>query len=249
MCNKYYNCQYKFKIYGIECFYRGAVKTATIGKCITFYWQHIFLDVFFLIGEVVFIKALEEKILKEGQVFPGNVLNVGSFLNQQIDTAFLDEMADEIVRLYGRDGVNKILTVEASGIAIATAAALKMKVPVVFAKKGDSKNMSEDRICAEVKSFTKGTVNIISVDRRYIKTGDRLLIIDDFLADGNALRGLLSIAKAGGAETVGACTAIEKGFQGGGDALRSEGIRVESLAIIEGMTDKSITFRVQNNVM
>lgn len=200
----------------------------------------------FLVKEVISIKALEEKILKEGQVLPGNVLKVGSFLNQQIGTAFLKEMGKEIARLFEDGGVNKILTVEASGIAIATAAAFYMNVPVVFAKKGDSKNMSQDRICAEVKSFTKGTVNIISVDRAYIKPADKILIIDDFLADGNALKGLLSIVAGGGAETVGACVAIEKGFQGGGDAIRAEGIRVESLAIIDEMTDNDIKFRSQN---
>ncbi|MCR4692443.1 MAG: xanthine phosphoribosyltransferase [Firmicutes bacterium] len=192
------------------------------------------------------MKALEEKILKEGQVLPGNVLKVGSFLNQQIDTAFLKEMGEEISRLFAGSGVNKILTVEASGIAIATAAAFCMNVPVVFAKKGDAKNMSPDRICAEVKSFTKGTVNIISVDRAYLTNEDRVLIIDDFLADGNALKGLLNIAKEAGAQVVGTCTAIEKGFQGGGDAIRAEGIRVESLAIIDEMEKGTIKFRQQN---
>ena len=192
---------------------------------------------------MISIKALEEKILKEGQVLPGNILKVGSFLNQQIDTAFLKEMGKEIAHIFDGNVVNKILTVEASGIAIAVAAAFQIGVPVVFAKKGGAKNMSDDKICAEVKSFTKGAVNVISVDREYIKEQDKLLIIDDFLADGNALRGLLSIAKEAGAEVIGACTAIEKGFQGGGDALRAEGIRVESLAIIDEMTDGKIRFR------
>lgn len=195
---------------------------------------------------MISIKALEEKIVKEGQVLSGNVLRVGSFLNQQIDTAFLKEMGKEIARLFDGDGVTKILTVEASGIAIAVAAAFQMGVPVVFAKKGGAKNMSADRLCAEVKSFTKGTVNTISVDREYIKEQDRLLIIDDFLADGNALKGLLSIANQAKAAVKGACTAIEKGFQGGGDALRNEGVRVESLAIIDKMTDGTIKFRKQD---
>lgn len=198
---------------------------------------------------MISIKALEEKILKEGQVLPGNVLKVGSFLNQQIDTAFLKEMGKEIARLFGDSGATKILTVEASGIAIAVAAAFEMDIPVVFAKKGGAKNMSEDRLCAEVKSFTKGMVNTISVDREFIKNQDKLLIIDDFLADGNALRGLLSIANEAGADVVGACTAIEKGFQGGGDALRNEGIRVESLAILDEMADGKIKFRLQTDVM
>lgn len=195
---------------------------------------------------MIAIRALEEKILNEGQVFAGNVLKVSSFLNQQIDTAFLMEMGKEIARLYNGSGINKILTVEASGIAIAVAAAFYMKVPVVFAKKGNSKNLSSDRLCAEVKSFTKGTVNTISVDRAYIKKEDKLLLIDDFLADGNALRGLLNIAAEAGAEVVGAAIAIEKGFQKGGDALRSEGVRIESLAIIDKMTDTEISFRPQD---
>lgn len=195
---------------------------------------------------MITIRTLEEKILSEGQVFEGNVLKVSSFLNQQLDTAFFKEMGAEIARLYENEGVNKILTVEASGIAIAIAAAFQMNVPVVFAKKGNAKNLSDKRYSAEVKSFTKGTVNIISVDREYLTKEDKLLIIDDFLADGNALRGLLSIAADAGAEVVGTAVAIEKGFQGGGDALRREGIRVESLAIVDEMTENGITFRPQN---
>lgn len=195
---------------------------------------------------MVAIRALEEKILNEGQIFSGNVLKVSSFLNQQIDTAFLMEMGKEIARLYGGSGVSKILTVEASGIAIAVAAAFYMRVPVVFAKKGDAKNLSDNRYRAQVKSFTKGAVNTVSVDCDYIKKDDKLLVVDDFLADGNALRGLLSIAADAGAEVVGAAVAIEKGFQKGGDEIRSEGIRVESLAIIDKMTDAEISFRQQD---
>ena len=189
------------------------------------------------------MKELEEKIVKEGQVFPGNILKVSSFLNQQIDTAFLKNIGEEIARLYDGAGANKILTVEASGIAIALSAAFLMDIPVVFAKKGNSKNMTDNKYTAEVRSFTKGTVNTISVDSEYLSDKDKLLIIDDFLADGNALKGLLSIAAAAGAEVVGAAIAIEKGFQGGGDELRKKGIRVESLAILEKMTDSEIEFR------
>ena len=194
----------------------------------------------------MFVKTLEEKIAKEGQVFPGNVLKVSSFLNQQLDTAFLKEMGKEIARLYEGCGVNKILTVEASGIAIAISAAFLMDVPVVFAKKGNSKNMTDKKYSAEVKSFTKGTVNTISVDREFLSNKDKLLIVDDFLADGNALKGLLAIAKAANAGVAGAAIAIEKGFQGGGDELRKQGLRVESLAILDEMTDSTIKFRPQN---
>ena len=192
------------------------------------------------------MKALEEKIAKEGQVFPGNVLKVSSFLNQQLDTAFLKEMGKEIARLYGDCDVSKILTVEASGIAIALSAAFLMDVPVVFAKKGNSRNMTDKKYSAEVKSFTKGTVNTISVDREFLSSEDKILIVDDFLADGNALKGLLAIAKVANAEVVGAAIAIEKGFQGGGDELRKMGVRVESLAILDEMTDSTIKFRPQN---
>ena len=195
---------------------------------------------------MITIRALEEKILKEGQVFPSNVLIVSSFLNQQIDTAFLKEMGQEIAELYKDAEITKILTVEASGIAIAVAAAYELNVPVVFAKKGSAKNLSDERLCAEVKSFTKGTVNVISVDKKYIKEEDNLLIIDDFLADGNALRGLFAIAKQAGAKTAGAAVPIEKGFHGCGDALRDAGIRIESLAIVDKMTDTEISFRPQN---
>ena len=192
------------------------------------------------------MKALEEKIVKDGQVFPGNILKVSSFLNQQIDTSFLKEMGKEIAKLYEGSGVNKILTVEASGIAIALSAAFLMDVPVVFAKKGISKNMTDEKYSAEVRSFTKGTVNTISVDREFLSDRDKILIVDDFLADGNALKGLLSIAKAANAEVAGAAIAIEKGFQGGGDELRKMGIRIESLAILDEMTKDRVKFRPQN---
>lgn len=192
------------------------------------------------------IKALEEKILREGTVLPGNVLKVGSFLNQQIDTEFLKEMGREICRLYENSGVNKILTIEASGIAIAVAAAFYMNVPVVFAKKSKSNNVSGDVYSSSVESFTHGSINNIVVSREYIKPSDRVLIVDDFLANGNALKGLLDIIAAAGATPVGAAVAIEKSFQRGGDALREKGLRIESLAIIENMTDDSIEFRPQN---
>ena len=155
-------------------------------------------------------------------------------------------MAQEIARLYEDCGVNKILTVEASGIAIAVAAAFLMEVPVVFAKKGNSINMSDDKYSTDVKSFTKGKVNKISVDREFLSDKDKLLVIDDFLADGNALKGLFELAALAKAEVVGAAIAIEKGFQGGGNELRKQGIRIESLAIIDEMSDGEIKFRPQD---
>ena len=186
---------------------------------------------------------MEEKILNEGEVLPGNILKVGNFLNQQIDTTFLKEIGKEIARLFKDSGVNKIFTIEASGIAIAVAAGYELDVPVVFAKKNRSDNISGDTYVTKVDSFTHKTTNTIVVSREFIKENDKILIVDDFLANGNALIGLCNIVKQAGATAVGAAIAIEKGFQGGGDKLRSEGMCVESLAIIESMTDDSIVFR------
>lgn len=193
------------------------------------------------------MKALEEKILAEGSILPGNVLKVGSFLNQQIDTDFLKEMGKEIARLYKNSGVNKIFTIEASGIAIAVAAAFYMDVPVVFAKKGKSANVSGNIYKTKVESFTHGTVYDVVVSKDYITANDRVLVVDDFLANGNALKGLFDIIYQAGATAVGAAIAIEKGFQHGGDTLRENGIRVESLAIVDSMTDNEVVFRPQNN--
>ncbi|MBO4323225.1 MAG: xanthine phosphoribosyltransferase [Clostridia bacterium] len=188
------------------------------------------------------MKALEEKIAKEGKIFPGNIVKVGGFLNHRIDVQFMMEMGKEIASLY-QSGVNKILTIEASGIAIAVCAAAYMNVPVVFAKKGKSSNIQSDVYSAEIESFTHGNVYTAVVSKEYLSEDDRVLVIDDFLANGNALRGLMSLVKQAGGEVVGCAIAIEKGFQGAGDKLRKEGVRVESLAIIDEMTDSSIKFR------
>ena len=192
---------------------------------------------------MVAIKAMEEKILKEGEVLPGNILKVGSFLNQQIDTAFLKEIGKEIARLYKDSGVNKVFTIEASGIAIAVAAAYELDAPVVFAKKNKSANVSGDVYCEEVVSFTHKNVSKVIVSKEYLTSDDKVLIVDDFLAVGNALNGLIKICETAGAEIAGCAIAIEKAFQGGGDKLREKGIRLESLAIVEKMTDDSIVFR------
>lgn len=189
------------------------------------------------------MKALEEKIIREGTVLPGGVLKVGSFLNQQIDTMFLREMAAEAKRLFKDVSITKVLTVEASGIAFATAVALELGVPMVFAKKHPSANVSGEQYFAPVYSFTHKTTYNIAVSRDYLKKGDKVLITDDFLANGNALKGLIDIVKQSEAEVVGCCAEIEKGFQGGGDELRSQGYKVESLAIVEKMENGSIVFR------
>ena len=189
------------------------------------------------------MKLLEEKILKEGTVLPGDVLKVDCFLNHCIDVPFLLEMGREIARLYENSGVNKILTIETSGIPIAFAASQFLNVPVVFAKKNKSGNISDSVYSAHVESFTRKNVYDAVVSKEYLGKEDKLLVIDDFLAKGNALTGLIDIINQAGAELIGCAIAIEKGFQGGGDELRGKGIRVDSLAIVESMTNSSLEFR------
>ena len=189
------------------------------------------------------MKALEEKILREGKVLPGHILKVGSFLNHQIDADFMLTMGDEITRLFEGERITKILTIETSGIAIAMGAAVKMHIPVVFAKKNKSGNVDGDVYKTVVHSYTHGADYNVVVSCDFLKSDDRVLIVDDFLANGKALIGLMDIVSQSGAELVGCCCAIEKGFQKGGDTLRQKGVKVESLAIIDTMTDDSITFR------
>lgn len=189
------------------------------------------------------MELMEQKILSEGKVLPGGILKVGSFLNQQIDTDFLGEMGKEIARLFEGCGITKILTIESSGIAIAAAAGLAMGVPMVFAKKHKTSNVDGNVYSTVVHSFTHNTDYTVVVSSDYLKADDKVLLVDDFLANGKALLGLIELVKQAGAEVVGASCAIEKGFQGGGDAIRAKGIRVESLAILDSMSDTDITFR------
>ncbi len=189
------------------------------------------------------MKELEEKIIREGSVLPGEILKVGSFLNQQIDVLFMQRMAAEVARLYKDAGVTKVITIEASGIAFAFAIAAELGVPMAFAKKNASSNVGGDVYTASVHSYTHNKDYNIILGKDYLKKDDRVLIADDFLALGNALRGLVKLVTDAGAEVAGCAIAIEKGYQGGGDALRAEGIRVESLAIVDSMSDHSLTFR------
>ena len=189
------------------------------------------------------MELLEKRIERDGIVLGGNVIKVGSFLNQQMDTPFLVEIGQEIARLFKDSGVTKILTIEASGIAIAMVAAIPMNVPVVFAKKSKSSNQSADVYSAKITSFTHGNTYEATVAKEYLNADDTVLIVDDFLATGEAMYGLLSIVEQSGATLAGCSAAVEKGFQGGGDALRKKGIRVESLAIIDGMSENGIVFR------
>lgn len=191
------------------------------------------------------MKALEEKINREGLVFPGNILKVGSFLNHQLDVDFLMEMGKEIQRLFKDEPVSKIVTIEASGIAIAVAAASHMHVPVVFAKKTKTSNLSGESYMSKVHSFTHNKDYDIVISKQFLNENDCVLLIDDFLAVGNALNGLIDIVSQAGAKLAGAAIAIEKGFQGGGDALRARGIKVESLALIDSMEEGKITYRAQ----
>lgn len=189
------------------------------------------------------MKALEERILTQGEVLPGGVLKVGSFLNQQFDIDFLMQMGKDMADAFRDCGVTKIITVEASGIAFAVAAAHFLGVPVTFAKKNKTSNVSSDTYSANVDSFTHGKTYEILIPKEYISPSDKILIVDDFLACGNAIKGLCEIIRQAGAEVAGAATAIEKGFQGGGDELRRAGIKVHSLAIVDSMDGGKITFR------
>ena len=188
------------------------------------------------------MKLLEQRILTNGKVLPGGVLKIDSFLNHQMDPMLMMEMAKELKRLYADAGVNKILTIEASGIAIAIMAGYEFGCPVVFAKKSKTKNISDNVYSVEVESFTHGKTNTVVVSNEFVNPGDRILIVDDFLATGAALIGLKALVEQAGATVVGAGIAVEKVFQGGGNLLREQGMRVESLAMIASMDDNSLIF-------
>lgn len=190
---------------------------------------------------------LEEKILRNGVVKEGNVLKVDSFLNHQLDVELLDRMGREFYDRFKDRPITKVLTIEASGIAIACFAARYFGVPVVFAKKSKSVNIDDDMYTAQVESFTHKNTNQVIVSKKFLNADDRVLIVDDFLANGCALKGLISITESAGAKVEGIGIAIEKGFQGGGDLIRGLGYRLESLAIVESMNanDGMVYFREQ----
>ena len=192
---------------------------------------------------------LEERIAKDGIVKPGNVLKVDSFLNHQMDIALLDEIGREFKRRFGHKNINKILTIEASGIAIAYPVAREFGVPLVFAKKSKSINIDGDMYIAQVESFTHKNTNQVVVSKKFLSADDHILIIDDFLANGCALQGLISIAESAGAIVEGCGIVIEKGFQIGGRVIRNLGYHLESLAIVDAMDAETgtVTFREQNN--
>ena len=194
------------------------------------------------------MNVLEKRILKDGIVKEGNVLKVDSFLNHQIDPSLLDEMGKEFHRRFADKNINKVLTIEASGIAIACFVARYFNVPVVFAKKSKSINIDGDLYVAEVESFTHKCKNQVVVSKKFLNPNDRVLIVDDFLANGCALQGLISITKSAGATVEGIGIAIEKGFQMGGSMIRDLGYRVESLAIVDSMDAQTgtVQFRAQD---
>ena len=191
------------------------------------------------------MELLKDRIRKDGKIKAGNILKVDSFLNHQMDTDLFTEIGKEVKRRFQDAEVTKILTIEASGIGIACIAAQSFRVPVVFAKKTQTKNIAGDVYTTKVQSYTHGRIYDIIVAKEFLGKGDKVLLIDDFLANGKALEGLIDLVEVSGAELAGAGIVIEKGFQAGGDALRKRGIRLESLAIVESMDEKtgSIVFR------
>ena len=191
---------------------------------------------------------LEERIAKDGVVKPGNVLKVDSFLNHQMDPRLMVQMAEEFKRRFAGKPINKILTIEASGIGIAALVALVFDAPLVFAKKSKSINIDGEMYVAEVESFTHKNKNQVIVSKKFLNAEDHVLIIDDFLANGCALQGLIQIAESAGATVEGCGIAIEKGFQIGGRVIRNLGYQLESLAIVDAMDAETgtITFREQN---
>ena len=191
---------------------------------------------------------LEERIVKDGVVKPGNVLKVDSFLNHQMDIALMEEIGKEFKRRFADNPITKVLTIEASGIGIAAFVAKEFGVPMVFAKKSKSINIDGEMLVAEVESFTHKNKNQVIVSKRFLTAEDRLLIIDDFLANGCALMGMIQIAGAAGDTVEGLGIVIEKGFQNGGQIIRNLGYHLESLAIIDAMDAENgtITFRQQN---
>lgn len=193
------------------------------------------------------MRLLEERIQKDGIVREGNVLKVDSFLNHQMDIKLFREIGKEFKRLFANEEITKILTIEASGIGIACIVAEFFDVPVVFAKKSKSKNIAGAVYTSKVESFTHNKVYDVIVSKKFLTKEDKVLLIDDFLANGNALKGLIEIIKSAGAELIGAGIVIEKGFQKGGSDLRAQGVHLESLAIVDSMDDVTgkINFREQ----
>ena len=189
------------------------------------------------------MKSLEQRICRDGKVLPGSIIKVDGFLNHQVDTAFLGEIADEFARKFDVSRVTKILTAEASGIALAAICSFKYGVPMVFAKKARSANIDGSVYQSDIFSYTYKRKVTLVCSREWIGPEDRVLIVDDFMANGESMRGLLDIVGQAGAELIGVGVAIEKGFQHGGDRLREQGVPLRSLAIIDAADDSGFVFR------
>jgi len=189
------------------------------------------------------MEKLKDRILAEGRVLPGNIVKVDGFLNHRVDTKLMEEMADEFAKYFDVSKITKVLTAEASGIALATICANKFGVPMVFAKKAKSDNIEGGLYQSEIFSYTYKKKVTLLVSQDWLNAEDKVLIVDDFMANGMAVQGLIDIVGKAGAELVGIGIAVEKGFQGGGDAIRKQGIPIRSLAIIESAEDGKITFR------
>ena len=193
------------------------------------------------------MQALKDRIIKEGKVLPGNIIKVDGFLNHRVDTAFMGELAEEFKKFFDPKDITMILTAEASGIALATVCAQSFGVPMVFAKKAKSDNIEGGLYQSDIFSYTYQKKVTLIASKDWIKSTDKVLIIDDFMANGEAMRGLCDIVKEAGAELVGIGIAIEKGFQRGGDKLREAGVNIKSLAIIESADpEEGIIFREGN---
>ena len=189
------------------------------------------------------MQQLKERILKEGRVLPGNIIKVDGFLNHRVDTALMGAMAEEFAKYFDVKNITMVLTAEASGIALATVCAEKYGVPMVFAKKAKSDNIEGGLYQSDIFSYTYKKKVTLLVSKEWLSADDKVLIIDDFMANGEAMRGLCDIVNAAGATLVGIGCAVEKGFQGGGDRLRAAGVNLKSLAIIESAEPGNIVFR------
>lgn len=188
------------------------------------------------------MELLENRIKKDGEVLPGNILKVSSFLNHQIDVKLMEQMGEEFYRIYKNSPVTKIVTIESSGIAVAYSVARQFGKPLVFAKKNQTSNVNEDVFSTKIYSYTHNQEYNVVISKKFISPNDNILLVDDFLANGKALNGLINIVEQAGAKVCGICIAIEKGFQDGGKLLREKGYQVESLAIVEKMTDDGQIF-------
>jgi len=197
--------------------------------------------------EAMHMQQLKERILSEGRILPGNILKVDGFLNHRVDMDLMRAMADEFAKLFDINGITAVLTVEASGIALGAACAAKWGVPMLFAKKAKSDNIEGGLYKSDIFSYTYKKNVTLLMSMQWLNSNDKVLIVDDFLANGEALRGLVDIVNQAGAELIGIGIAIEKGFQSGGQLMRESGQNLKSLAVIEKMDENGITFREQEN--